>query len=137
VYLSNDGNKPREFILGPLEWQIMLVLWRSRAACSVRAVVERLPQKRQYTTVMTTLGRLFRKGLVNRASAERKFFYSARVSHQQLEMLSANYLLSNLRSMLSASAAPEPILSYFMKNLAEYDGRRRVKATHRRQKANR
>ena len=114
----------------------MLVLWRSKA-CSVRAVVEQLPQKRQYTTVMTTLSRLFRKGLVNRTSAERKFFYSARVSHQQLEMLSANYLLSNLRSMLSASAAPEPILSYFMKKLAEYDGRQRFKATTRRQKANR
>lgn len=135
MFLLHDGNKRQGFLLGPLEWQIMLILWRSRS-CSVRDVVEQLPEKRQYTTVMTTLCRLFHKGLVNRTSAQRKFLYSARVSHNQLELLCANYLISNLTSMLSASAAPELVLAHFMKNLAGH-AERLFKETTRHHKANR
>ncbi len=113
----------------------MPILWRSNA-CSVRDVVKQLPQKREYTTVMTTLNRLHQKGLLNRTSAHRKFLYSARVSHQQLELLCANHIVSSLQSVLSASAAPELVLSHFMKELDHYD-RKLFKQTMRHRLARR
>ena len=49
-------------MLGPLEIQVMEVVWGSGES-SVRDVVEKLDSKLAYTTVMTTLDRLFKKGL--------------------------------------------------------------------------
>ena len=70
--------------LGPLEWRIMELIWKANE-CSVRDVWRKLPQERAYTTVMTTLTRLFQKGIVNRRMVDRKFLYSARLSRQELE----------------------------------------------------
>jgi predicted transcriptional regulator len=55
----------QQLLLGPLEMQVMNVAW-SVGRCSVRDVVERLNSKLAYTTVMTTLDRLFKKGLLER-----------------------------------------------------------------------
>ena len=45
-------------ILGPLETQVMEVLWECDECC-VRQVLPRLNQKFAYTTIMTTLDRLY------------------------------------------------------------------------------
>lgn len=70
--------------LGPLESQVIEVLW-SAGECTVREVMKRLPTRSAYTTVMTTLVRLFRKGLLERRSVERKFLYSPRMTREQLQ----------------------------------------------------
>jgi predicted transcriptional regulator len=69
-------------LLGPLEIDVMEVLWAS-GACSVRDVVEKLDRKLAYTTVMTTLDRLYKKGLLGREKSERAFIYSPQVSKQE------------------------------------------------------
>ena len=71
-------------ILGPLERQIMSVIWASDQ-CSVWDVVRKLPHQRAYTTVMTTLDRLYQKRILSRQHIGRKFLYSARQSPQQLQ----------------------------------------------------
>ncbi len=70
----------QQMLLGPLEVQVMEILWGAGER-SVRDVVERLDRKLAYTTVMTTLDRLFKKGLLDRQKSERAFLYSPRVSH--------------------------------------------------------
>lgn len=62
-FSSNRMSQP--VMLGPLEMQVMDVAW-SVGRCSVRDVVEKLDSKLAYTTVMTTLDRLFKKGLLAR-----------------------------------------------------------------------
>jgi predicted transcriptional regulator len=81
--------------LGHLESKVMEILW-SRTECSVREVVDRLPQPLAYTTVMTTLDRLFKKGMLERRKAERAFCYKPSLSKNQLEMKRADTLISCL-----------------------------------------
>jgi predicted transcriptional regulator len=70
--------------LGHLETQVMEVVWLA-GECNVREVAQQLDRPLAYTTVMTTLDRLFKKGLLNRRKAERAFFYSAQLTRQQWE----------------------------------------------------
>lgn len=57
-------------------------VWQ-QGECNVRQMLERLPQELAYTTVMTTLDRLYKKGLLERRKHQRAFVYSARVSRAQ------------------------------------------------------
>src|SRR6185436_11554934 len=63
--------------LGPLEVTVMNILWDC-GECNVHDVVPRLQRPLAYTTVMTTLDRLYKKGLLNRRKSERAFLYSPR-----------------------------------------------------------
>jgi predicted transcriptional regulator len=62
----------------------MEILW-SGGESNVREVARQLARPLAYTTVMTTLDRLYKKGLLNRRKSERAFFYSAQVTRQQFE----------------------------------------------------
>jgi predicted transcriptional regulator len=68
--------------LGPLEIAVMEILWE-RGESSVHDVAGKLDRPLAYTTVMTTLDRLYKKGLLNRQKSERAFLYSTR--HTRLE----------------------------------------------------
>ncbi len=70
--------------LGPLEFSVMEALWREGGG-SVRDVAQRLERPLAYTTVMTTLDRLYKKGLLDRRRQERAFWYAPRVSRGEWE----------------------------------------------------
>lgn len=78
--------------LGTLERRIMDVMWRSAEDLSVRDVHAALQQDLAYTTVMTTLDRLYKKGFLSRARAGRAYRYVARLDRHQVAM----ELVSNL-----------------------------------------
>ena len=59
-------------------------LWRSDEAVSVRDVALRLNGRWAYTTLMTTLDRLFKKNLASREPRGRAYVYLARVSRTEL-----------------------------------------------------
>ena len=65
--------------LGPLEAEVMAVLWRAGTPLAVRDVVARLNARRRaplaYTTVMTVMTRLARKGVLARSLSDRRFEY--------------------------------------------------------------
>ena len=89
----------REFLensLGSLERDVMSVAWQ-RAEISVREACERLGSAVAYTTVMTTMDRLFKKGLLDRRKVGRAFIYRARATRQELE----NAILSSLVDAVS------------------------------------
>lgn len=63
--------------LGSLESRVMEVLWDASEPMTVRAVLERLAEPRPaYTTVMTVMDNLFRKGMLSRAQRGRAYAYS-------------------------------------------------------------
>ncbi len=68
--------------LGELEAQVMLRVWQLDTPSSVRAVQEALLPDREpaYTTVMTVLDKLFRKGLLRRRLDGRAYLYEAVLS---------------------------------------------------------
>lgn len=70
--------------LGHLELQVLEILW-SRGESNVRDVAERLERPLAYTTVMTTLDRLFKKDLLVRRKSERMFLYSPALSREKWE----------------------------------------------------
>lgn len=78
-----------EALLGPLEYAAMSALWAESPA-NVSVVLKRINARRNdrdelaYTTVMTVLGRLFDKGLLDRAKAGRGYDYTPRFSEQAL-----------------------------------------------------
>jgi predicted transcriptional regulator len=78
--------RPQEVIgvsLGPLERQVMTIVW-DRGEVSVRDVCEAIEHPSAYTTLMTTLDRLFKKNLASREARGRAFVYRARLSRTDL-----------------------------------------------------
>ena len=67
--------------LGPLEKEVMYAVWTGGPG-NVREIASRLGRELGYTTVMTTLARLYKKGHLHCDMAERAFVYSARVSKE-------------------------------------------------------
>jgi len=76
--------KDRSAGFGPLEAEVMEHIWR-QGESSVNDVAAKLARPLAYTTVMTTLDRLFKKGLLARRKPERAFVYSAKISRSQWE----------------------------------------------------
>jgi predicted transcriptional regulator len=81
--------------LGHLENTVMELVW-TRGESSVRDVVDRLERPLAYTTVMTTLDRLFKKGLLDRRKAERAFVYTPRLTRAGWEQQLAGHLVAGL-----------------------------------------
>ena len=79
-------------LLGRLEFDLMQILW-SRGECNVRDVVQRLDRPLAYTTVMTTLDRLYKKGLLQRHKVGKAFHYAPALSEQEYKEQLANHLL--------------------------------------------
>ncbi len=80
-------------MMGHLEATVMEILWTCGES-SVHDVVARLPRPLAYTTVMTTLDRLYKKGLLDRRKSERAFFYVPRFSREEWERKRAGDFLA-------------------------------------------
>ena len=74
------GEQPGK-LLGPLEAELMDVVWSKSRALRVRDVVERLNRARDqplaYTTVMTVMNRLVEKDVLRRHKEGRGYLYEA------------------------------------------------------------
>ncbi len=92
-----DRTSPQRLQLGPLEVEVMEVVWKI-GACNVRDVVERLDRKLAYTTVMTTLDRLFKKTLLDREMTDRAFVYSERISREEWSRRRAGEVMAGFLS---------------------------------------
>ena len=96
--------------LGHLEECVMEILW-SGGECNVRDVAEKLARPLAYTTVMTTLDRLYKKGLLERRKSERAFVYAPRLSRVEWERkLVAGFSGELLISCFLDNAGRDPAL---------------------------
>lgn len=105
-------------ILGPLEAQVMEVLW-ANGKCTVREVVERLGRSIAYTTVMTTLDRLYRKNLVTRRMRGRAYLYAPRVTCQEWKEQVARDVVAKL--LAGPDASREALLACLLETVAQQD----------------
>jgi predicted transcriptional regulator len=108
-----------ETALGRLERDILNKLWANPEPLSVRALEEGFGGTLAYTTLMTTLDRLHRKGLVERARSGRAFLYRASVTREQLDNGVATDLID---AMLGAGPdAARPVMSTFVDAVEQRD----------------
>jgi predicted transcriptional regulator len=103
--------------LGPLETQLMELLWDLGSA-TVRDVLETELVAGAYTTVMTTLDRLHKKGLLNRVPEGRAFRYSPAQTQQEFN---GAIVRNALVRMLGASPSASAPISFLVEALSEHD----------------
>jgi len=102
--------------LGPLERQIHHAVW-ARGPATVREVLEDSTIWQSYSTIMTTMDRLFRKGLLDRVLEGKAFRYAARYSPEELERVAA---MKGIRQLLGSEYASLH-LSYFVEAVGVQD----------------
>jgi len=111
-----QSEDPLRAAIGNLEREVMDVVWQTDET-TVREVQAVLPRRVAYTTVMTTLDRLFKKGFVSRSRAGRAFVYRASRTRQQTEAAVASGFVSGLFS----GGAAMPILSNLVDAVGSQD----------------
>jgi predicted transcriptional regulator len=102
--------------LGALETEVMETVWADGGALSVRDVHARFQGRLAYTTLMTTLDRLFKKGLLERKKDGRAFLYSARLSRHELVFGAGGDLIRGL-----IEREGEPALSFLVDAVTDRD----------------
>jgi predicted transcriptional regulator len=103
--------------LGPLEERLLESLWK-RGNATVRELVESGCSDLAYTTVMTTLDRLFKKNLLMREAEGRAFRYVPRYTREEMHREVAG---EAFRQLLEASPASSLPLSYLVEILTGRD----------------
>ena len=110
---------PTQLRLGPLERRIFEEVW-SRESLTVRELLAGGKIRLAYTTVMTTLDRLFKKGLLDRTEEGRAFRYSAHCAPAEIPRFVA---VTGMRRWIEATG-PSPLpLSYFVEAISAHDAR--------------
>ena len=103
--------------LGALESAVMNVVW-NRGESSVHDVSGELDRPLAYTTVMTTLDRLYKKSLLSRVAEGRAFRYSPAVTQEEMQRAAAGQAIRQLLESGPASSLP---LSYLVEAVTEHD----------------
>jgi predicted transcriptional regulator len=95
VTARRRDDEPGRRAFGELEQQVLSVLWAADAPLIPREVQAKLADPPAYTTVMTILDRLQRKGTATRTSRGRAYAYEAVVSESAVAAEHARALLAN------------------------------------------
>ena len=114
-------SRPSEAILnsmGKLERETMDEVWRQKEV-NVRAVEIALGERVAYTTIMTTLDRLYKKGFLDRRKEGRAFFYTPRFTINELERGMAEDVIDNLLSV--GKSQIEPVLACIVDAVSDHD----------------
>jgi predicted transcriptional regulator len=120
-FLLRGFRRPREvasLALGKLERQVLEEIWR-RDEVSVREVFIAFEERVAYTTLMTTLDRLYKKQLLSRRKAGRAFYYSPLVSSVELEQGIREDLIDGLLGRNAEGV--EPVLACIVDAVSERD----------------
>lgn len=102
--------------LGALETEVMEAIWRRGGEVRVRDMHARFRARLAYTTLMTTMDRLYKKSLLERRKEGRAFLYSARVTRRQLAFHAGAGLI---RDLLDSEG--EPALSFLVDAVTDRD----------------
>jgi predicted transcriptional regulator len=116
--LQRQSSAPLTSTLGQREREIMSILCTQESA-SVQQVSERLSATLAYTTVMTTLDRLFKKGFLQRKKQDRAYIYSATLTSHQIEGHRAAGLIRRFFS--DSGETPDILLSCLVDAVHQYD----------------
>ncbi|HEY5073105.1 MAG TPA: BlaI/MecI/CopY family transcriptional regulator [Pyrinomonadaceae bacterium] len=120
-FLLRGFRRPSEvasLALGKLERQVLEESWR-RGEVSVREIYVAFDERIAYTTLMTTLDRLFRKQLLDRRKDGRAFFYSPAVSREEFEHGIREDVIDGLLG--GAAEGIQPVLACIVDTVSETD----------------
>jgi predicted transcriptional regulator len=104
--------------LGEREREVLEVLWIEGSA-TVQQVAKGLTAALAYTTVMTTLDRLYKKGLLLRSKRDRAFVYMPALSKNDMERERASEMLHRLFS--GSGMNQDALLSCLVDAVESYD----------------
>src|SRR3954464_2843390 len=107
-----------ESMFGALELRVLEAVWQRPNGASGRELQADFPRA-AYTTLMTTMDRLHRKGMLDREKVGRAFVYRQRYSRKELEAGAAARAMGTLLGQGNA----QPILSWLVDTVSEHDAR--------------
>jgi predicted transcriptional regulator len=120
-FLLRGFKRPREVAseaLGKLEQNVLKEVWR-RDEVSVRDIYLAFGEKIAYTTLMTTLDRLFKKKLLTRRKDGRAFIYLPAVTSAELEQGIREDVIEGLLG--HGADAVQPVLACIVDTVSERD----------------
>src|SRR6267143_6561018 len=120
-FLLRGFRRPREvasLALGKLERQVLDEAWR-RSELSVRDIYLAFDERVAYTTLMTTLDRLYKKKLLERRKDGRAFLYSAALSREEFEHGIREDVIEGLLG--HGAEGVEPVLACIVDTVSERD----------------
>jgi predicted transcriptional regulator len=105
-------------VFGPLERRVLDALWSRSGAVLVRDLQDEF-RGVAYTTIMTTLDRLYRKGFLTREKSGRAFAYRPKWTRDELSSTLAGNALVSL--MPADPGAIRPLISMFVDEVGRRD----------------
>jgi len=120
-FLLRGFRRPREiacFALGKLERQVLEETWRL-GEVSVRDIYRAFDERIAYTTLMTTLDRLFKKNLLERRKDGRAFVYAAVLSQADIDQGIKEDVIDGLLGHGADGVAP--VLACIVDTISERD----------------
>ena len=112
--IFEPGSRPQ---LGPFERQVLQELWLHGNA-TVRELLADGKIHQAYTTVMTTMDRLYKKGLLDRVAEGRAFRYTPRHTPEEMQRVTA---IESIRQLLGSDDASALPLSYLVEAVSAHD----------------
>ena len=112
--------RPREVVgsaLGKLEKTVLEEVWR-RGRVSASDIYRSFGGRTAYTTWMTTLDRLYKKGLLKREKEGRAYLYTPSLTREEFERGVAEDVLDGL---LGRVGGAEPLLACIVDAVSEHD----------------
>ena len=103
--------------LGPLEVRLLRLLWQ-RGSATVRELCDDGSFELAYTTLMTTLDRLHKKGLLSRSAEGRAFRYAPRQTEQEFNGAIVRNAIRHLLGSVGGASVP---LSFLVEAVSEHD----------------
>lgn len=107
-------------VFGPLEVEVLESVWRIARPATVRDLHASFPRL-AYTTLMTTLDRLHRKGILRRTKTGRAFAYEPCCERAEMELQLAARSIEGMLDSARGRGAMSPLLSCFVDAVSERD----------------
>lgn len=120
-FLLRGFRRPSEvasLALGKLEREVLDQIWQRREV-SVREVYLAFEERIAYTTLMTTLDRLYKKHLLHRRKDGRAFLYSAAFARDEFEHGIREDVIDSL--LEQGVGGIQPVLACFVDTVSERD----------------
>jgi predicted transcriptional regulator len=121
-FVLRGFRRPREiacFALGKLERQVLDGIWLFDREVSVRDMYRVFNERVAYTTLMTTLDRLFKKKLLERRKDGRAFLYTAAVARDDFDQEIKADVIDGLLGQ--GADGIQPVLACIVDTVSERD----------------
>jgi predicted transcriptional regulator len=114
--MASSGQSSQRRPMGALEGQVLAFLWRADRSVTPAEVLDGTGLDLAYTTVMTILVRLWKKGLVEREPHGRAYAYRPRIDE-------AEYVARSMQEVLGQASDRTAVLNRFVGGLSRKDTR--------------